>query len=174
MLLEGGAELEHETRGGATALIAAVTDDQREVVLTLLRHGADAHRLTRDGASAVSAAEGKGLSEAYALLMQHTITDRAESVRGDRPRFPLSRPFPGARWRPTPGTGCAPLADAPPQALAASERRVKAAALQATRQQDADLKILDEAMAKAKSRSAAKAREIQAENDKLRQMLGRA
>ena len=75
--------------------------------------------------------------------------------------------------------GCAPLADAPladasPQALAASERRVKAAALQATRQQDADLKILDEAMAKAKSRSAAKAREIQAENDKLRQMLGRA
>ena len=66
------------------------------------------------------------------------------------------------------------MADAPPQALAASERRVKAAALQATRQQDADLKILDEAMAKAKSRSAAKAREIQAEKDKLRQMLGRA
>ena len=100
MLLEGGAELEHETRGRATALIAAVTDDQREVVLTLLRHGADAHRLTRDGASAVSAAEGKGLSEAYALLMQHTITDRAESVRGDHPRFPFLAPSPapdGAR-----------------------------------------------------------------------------
>ena len=96
MLLEGGAELEHETRGGATALIAAVTEDQREVVLTLLRHGADAHRLTRDGASAVSAAEGKGLSEAYALLMQHTITDRAESVRGPPPSLPPFSPLPPA------------------------------------------------------------------------------
>jgi hypothetical protein len=60
--IANGARIDHELRDGATALMAAAREDQREAVKALLQLGADPGLKSRDsGRSACDVAQEKGL-----------------------------------------------------------------------------------------------------------------
>ncbi len=79
-----GANVNHETRDGLTALMVAVREDRREVVRLLLQNGADPHHASRDsGKTALDIAQEKVGTVGWApcLAVWHTSEDRQPRQR---------------------------------------------------------------------------------------------
>ncbi|GFH26472.1 ANK_REP_REGION domain-containing protein [Haematococcus lacustris] len=81
LLLDHGATIDHETRDGFTALMAAVREDKRAAVQLLLRRGASPGYCSKhSNMTAMSIAQDKVLPEVYSLLLQAAVVNDADQA----------------------------------------------------------------------------------------------
>ena len=92
--IANGARIDHELRDGATALMVAAREDQREAVKALLQLGADPGLKSRDsGRSACDVAQEKGLQ------VERGLHNRSNALfRKALSLILFSSPVPPYRW----------------------------------------------------------------------------
>lgn len=73
LLLANGADVNHKTKGGGTALVYASEHGRFECVRALLQHGADVCAVNDKGASSLSLAAEKGFADIVHVLLQYNI-----------------------------------------------------------------------------------------------------
>ncbi|GFH06351.1 ANK_REP_REGION domain-containing protein [Haematococcus lacustris] len=144
LLLDHGAAIDHETRDGFTALMAAVREDKRAAVQLLLRRGASPGYCSKhSNMTAMSIAQDKAcwlqvLPEVYSLLLQAAVVNDAD------------------------------------QALAASDQRRQAGMQEAQAEHDAGVVRLKQEAVHSRAQVAEAVGALQAETADLLQRLGLA
>jgi uncharacterized protein len=82
MLIEFGADVKAESKGGFTPLLFAVRGGHKDTVEALLSHGANANDAAPDGTSALNMAVVNAYFEVAADLLNHGANPNAPDARG--------------------------------------------------------------------------------------------